>query len=191
MSHPEEYDVVVLGSGAAGKVLAWTLASRGKRTAVVERRYVGGSCPNIACLPSKNVIHGARGAGYFRRGAEVGIANGDWKVDMTAVRDRKRTMVDGLVELHLAEDRESGAELVMGHGRFVAPRTVEVALNAGGTRTLRGGTVIIDTGSRARMDDTTGLAEARPLTHVEALDLGELPGHLIVLGGGYVGLELA
>ena len=137
MAHPEEYDVVVLGSGAAGKLLAWSLASQGRRTAVVERRYVGGSCPNIACLPSKNVIHGARVASYFRRGEEFGIAHGDWSVDMAAVRDRKRKMVDGLVALHLEKYRESGAELVMGHGRFVAPRTVGVALNAGGTRTLR------------------------------------------------------
>ena len=103
MSMPEEYDVVVLGSGAPGKLLAWTLASQGKRVAVIERRYVGGSCPNIACLPSKNVIHGAKVASYFRRGAEFGIAAGDWKVDMAAVRDRKRKMVDGLVALHLAE----------------------------------------------------------------------------------------
>jgi pyruvate/2-oxoglutarate dehydrogenase complex dihydrolipoamide dehydrogenase (E3) component len=191
MSQPEEYDVVVLGSGTPGKLLAWTLASQGKRTAVVERRYVGGSCPNIACLPSKNVIHGAKIADYFRRGAEFGIASGDWKVDMAAVRDRKRKMVDGLVALHLEKYRQSGAELVMGQGRFVAPKTIEVALNAGGTRTLRGQAIIVDTGSRARMDDTAGLAEARPMTHVEALDLGELPGHLIVLGGGYVGLELA
>jgi pyruvate/2-oxoglutarate dehydrogenase complex dihydrolipoamide dehydrogenase (E3) component len=191
MSKPEEYDVVILGSGAPGKLLGWTLASQGRRSAVVERRYVGGSCPNIACLPSKNVIHGAKVADYFRRGAEFGIAGGDWKVDMAAVRDRKRRMVDGLVEMHLAKYRESGAELVMGQGRFVAPLTIEVALNAGGTRTLRGQTVIIDTGSRARMDDTTGLAEARPLTHVEALELGQLPEHLLVLGGGCVGLELA
>jgi pyruvate/2-oxoglutarate dehydrogenase complex dihydrolipoamide dehydrogenase (E3) component len=191
MSQIEEYDVVVLGSGAGGKLLAWTLASQGRRTAVVERRYIGGSCPNIACLPSKNVVHGAKVADYFRRGAEFGITGGEWKVNMAAVRDRKRKMVEGLVELHLAKYRESGAELVMGQGRFVAPKTIEVALNAGGTRTLRGQTVIIDTGSRARMDDTAGLAEARPLTHVEALELDELPGHLIVMGGGYVGLELA
>src|SRR6516225_1669030 len=191
MSHPEEYDVVVLGSGAAGKLLAWALASRGRRTAVVERRYVGGSCPNIACLPSKNVIHAAKVASYFHRGAEFGIASGAWKLDMAAVRDRKRRMVDGLVEMHLQKYRESGAELVMGHGRFIAPKTIEVALNAGGTRTLRGQTVIIDTGSRARLDDTPGLSESRPLTHVEALDLDNLPEHLIVLGGGYVGLELA
>src|SRR5437764_5596231 len=164
MSHPEEYDVVVLGSGAPGKLLAWTLASQGRRTAVVERRYVGGSCPNIACLPSKNVIHAAKVADYFRRGAEFGIANGDWKVDMAAVRDGKRRMVDGLVEMHLAKYRESGAELVMGCGRFVAPRTIEVTLNGGGTRTLRGKNAVINTGSRARLDDTPGLAGSGPLT---------------------------
>ena len=156
MSHPEEYDVVVLGSGAAGKLLAWTLASQGRRSAVVERRYIGGSCPNIACLPSKNVIHAAKVASFFRRGGEFGIAGGERKVDMAAVRDRKRRMVDGLVEMHLAKYRESGAELVMGHGRFVAPKTIEVTLNAGGTRTLRGQTVIIDTGSRAGWTTSPG-----------------------------------
>ncbi len=191
MSAAEEYDLVVLGSGAPGKLLAWSLASRGKRAAVIERRYVGGSCPNVACLPSKNVVHGARVASYFRRGAEFGINAGEWKVDMAAVRARKRTMVDGLVAVHLEKYRASGAELIMGTGRFVAPRTIEVALNDGGSRTLRGGTVVINTGSRARLDDTPGLAESRPLTHVEALELDQLPGHLIVLGGGYVGLELA
>src|SRR3984957_7000685 len=100
MSHPEEYDVVVLGSGAPGKLLSWTLASQGKRVAVIERRYVGGACPNIACLPSKNVVHAAQVASYVRRGPEFGIATGGWKVDMSVVRDRKRTMVDGLVALH-------------------------------------------------------------------------------------------
>ncbi|WP_435009332.1 dihydrolipoyl dehydrogenase family protein [Tundrisphaera lichenicola] len=191
MTNPENYDVLVLGSGAPGKLLAWTLASRGKRTAVVERRYVGGSCPNIACLPSKNVIQSARVASYFRRGAEFGMALGDWNVDMTAVRDRKRRMVEGLIDLHLEKYRESGAELVMGHGRFAGPKTLEVALNDGGTRTLRGQTVIIDTGSRARIDDIPGLKESSPLTHVEALELDRVPEHLIVQGGGYVGLELA
>ena len=191
MPAAEEYDVVVLGSGAAGKLLAWALGSRGERVAVVERRYIGGSCPNIACLPSKNVIHGAKVADTFRRGAEFGIVSGGWKVDMSAVRDRKRKMVEGLVAIHLEKYRQSGAELVMGHGRFVGPRTVEVALNAGGSRALRGRTVVIDTGSRARLDDTPGLAEARPMTHVEALELDQVPGHLVVLGGGYVGLELA
>ena len=110
---------------------------------------------------------------------------------MAAVRDRKRKMVDGLVVRNHEKYRESGAELVMGQGRFVAPKTIEVVAADGGTRTLRGETVVINTGSRARIDAIPGLAEARPLTHVEALDLDRVPEHLIVLGGGYVGLELA
>ncbi len=191
MPAAEEFDLIVLGSGEPGKLLAWALGSRGKRVAVIERRDVGGSCPNIACLPSKNVIHSARVASDFRRGDEFGIVAGEWKLDMTAVRDRKRKMVDGLVELHLQKYRASGAELVMGNGRFVAPRTIEVTLNDGGTRTLVGQSVVINTGSRARVDDTPGLVASRPLTHVEALELDQLPEHLIVLGGGYVGLELS
>src|SRR5262245_50871800 len=184
----EDYDLVVLGSGAGGKLLSWALAAGGKRVAVVERKYVGGSCPNIACLPSKNVVHSAKVASYLRRG-EFGVRGGS--IDMAAVRERKRKMVDGLVAVHLQKYEESGAELVMGSGRFAGPRTIEVTLNAGGTRTLRGRNVVINTGSRAKLDDTPGLADSKPLTHVEALELDRAPGHLVVLGGGYVGLELA
>ncbi len=190
MSNPEEYDLVVLGSGR-GRFFAWSLASQGKRAAVVERKYVTGSCPSIACLPSKHLIHGAKVASYFRRGAEFGIAPGDWKVEMPAVRDHRRKMIDGMVALNHKIYRESGAELVMGQGRFVGPRTIEVATADGGTRTLRGDVVVISTGSRARIDPIPGLAEARPMTHVEALELDRVPEHLLVLGGGYVGLELA
>src|SRR3954453_21971533 len=143
MAELEDYDVVVLGSGEAGKYLGWTLASAGQRAAVIERKYLGGSCPNIACLPSKNVIHSAKVASYFRRSEEFGITKEGWKIDLAAVRDRKRQMVDGLIEMHRGKFKASGAELVMGNGRFVAPRTIEVTLSTGGTRTLRGKTVII------------------------------------------------
>ena len=190
MSNYEDYDLVVLGSGR-GRFLAWSMASEGKRTAVVERRYVTGSCPSIACLPSKYLVHGAKVASYFRRGTEFGIAPGDWKVDMLAVRDGKQKMIDGMVALNHERYRESGAELVIGQGRFVGPRTIEVATADGGTRTLRGDNIVISTGSRARIDPIPGLAEARPMTHVEALELDRVPDQLVVLGGGYVGLELA
>src|SRR5919206_1873836 len=190
MPHTEDYDLVVLGSGR-GRILAWSMASEGKRTAVVERRYVTGSCPSIACLPSKYLIHGAKVANFFRRGAEFGIVPGDWRVEMPAIQDGKRKMVDVMVVRNHELYRGSGAELVMGQGRFVGPRTIEVVAADGGTRTLRGEVVVISTGSRARIDPIPGLAEARPMTHVEALDLDRVPGHLLVLGGGYVGLELA
>ena len=191
MSHPEEYDVVVLGSGQSGKYLARTLASQSKHLAVIEREYIGGSCNAVACLPSKNVIHSAKVVSYFRRSAEFGIATGPWKVEMSGVRDRKRKMVDDLNGINRQRYSASGAELVMGQGRFVGPKTIEVQLADGGTRTLRGQTVVINTGTRAKIDATPGLLESRPLTHVEALELDQLPDHLVVLGGGYVGLEFA
>ena len=190
MSIVEEYDLVVLGSGR-GRFLAWSMASEGKRVAVVERKYVTGSCPSIACLPSKYLIHGAKVVSYFRRAAEFGITPGAWTIEMSAVRDGKQKMIDGMVDLNYRMYRESGAELVMGQGHFVGPRTIEVATAEGGTRTLRGEGVVICTGSRARIDPIPGLAEARPMTHVEVLELDRVPSHLLVLGGGYVGLELA
>src|SRR3984957_18828151 len=190
-SHPEEYDLVVLGSGAGGKLIAWTSAQKGQRVVVIERKYVGGACPNIACLPSKNLVHSAKVASYFHRRKEFGIAAPEQAIDMVAVRERKRRMVKELVEMHLRNYKASGTELVMGQGKFVAPKTIEVQLNDGGTRIVRGKTVVIDTGSRAKIDSTPGLSDARPLTHVEALELDRVPEHLIVLGGGYVGLEMA
>jgi pyruvate/2-oxoglutarate dehydrogenase complex dihydrolipoamide dehydrogenase (E3) component len=158
---------------------------------VIERRYIGGSCPNIACLPSKNIIHSAKVATYFRSSDEFGITKDNWTIQMSGVRDRKRKMVDTLVKVHLDRYRTSGAELIMGEGRFVEPRTIEVELPEGGKRVLRGERVFISTGSRATIDPIPGLLEALPLTHVEALELDYVPQHLIVIGGGYVGLELA
>lgn len=187
----ERYDLLVLGSGEAGKYLAWHAASSGRRTALVERQYVGGSCPNIACLPSKNVIYSAHVARLMRDAAVYGLQAGGAAVDMTAVRARKRAMVDGLVRMHEERFAKSGAELVHGEGRLVGPRTLEVKLADGGVRRLEGRQVVISTGSRATVEAVPGMAEARPLTHVEALELDTVPAHLIVLGGGYVGLEFA
>ena len=191
MQSTEENDVVVLGSGEAGKYVAWTQARKGKRSIVIERKYIGGSCPNIACLPSKNIIHSAKVASYFRRSEEFGITKENWEVHMPGVRAHKRKMVDGLIEMHLANFKASGAEIVLGSGRFVGPKTIEVALASGGTRVLRGADVVISTGSRARIDPIPGLSNASPLTHIEALELDIIPEHLLVMGGGYIGLELA
>jgi pyruvate/2-oxoglutarate dehydrogenase complex dihydrolipoamide dehydrogenase (E3) component len=191
MQTTEEYDVVVLGSGEAGKYIAWTQAKKRMRSAVIERKYIGGSCPNIACLPSKNIIHSAKVASYFWRSGEFGIIKDNTRINMRGVRDRKRQMVEGLVDMHLANFKANGAELVKGSGRFIAPKTIEVALADGGTRVLRGEKVIISTGSRTTVDPIPGLSEASPLTHIEALDLDDVPGHLLIMGGGYVGLELA
>jgi pyruvate/2-oxoglutarate dehydrogenase complex dihydrolipoamide dehydrogenase (E3) component len=167
------------------------LAKKGKKAVVIERKWIGGSCPNIACLPSKNVIHSAKVASYFFRSEEFGITKENTRIDMSAVRDRKRKMVSGLVDMHLDLYKRSGAELVMGFGRFVGLKTIEVALPGVGTRTFHGENVIISTGTRASIDPTPGLHEAGPLTHIEALELNQVPKDLLILGGGYVGLELA
>lgn len=191
MSEPEQYDVVVVGSGEGGKYLAWHMAQGGRRTAVVERRWIGGSCPNINCLPSKNEIWSAGVAHIARRAGAFGVTTGPISVDMAQVVKRKRDMVDGLVAFHLERYKASGTELIMGSARVVAPKTVEVTLNDGGTRRLIAGKLFLNLGTHASIPMVPGLAEARPLTHIEALDLERLPDHLIVLGGGYVGLELA
>jgi pyruvate/2-oxoglutarate dehydrogenase complex dihydrolipoamide dehydrogenase (E3) component len=125
----DKYEILVLGSGEAGKYLAWTMAKEGRGTALVERRWLGGSCPNIACLPSKNLIYSERVASLVRRGAEFGLGMDSLAISMTGVQRRKREMVEGLHQMHAERTATNGVELMMGEGRFVAPRTVEVALN--------------------------------------------------------------
>src|SRR5215471_244708 len=191
MPEAERYEILVIGSGEAGKYLTWTMAQEGRKTAVIERKYIGGSCPNIACLPSKNVIRSAKVAWFARHGAEYGVQTGPVLTDMKGVRSRKQKMVEGEVQFHLDRFKASGADLIGGDARFVAPRTVEVRLNDGGQRAITGDRVFLDLGSRAVIPDIPGLAAAKPMTHVEALDLDRLPRHVLVLGGGYVGLELA
>ena len=191
MSQSERFEILVLGSGAGGKLLAWHMARAGRRTAVVERRWIGGSCPNINCLPSKNEIWSAKVASLVRRGAEFGAKTGRVAIDMATVRDRKRAMVDHQIAAHLRNYKESGTELIMGSGRFVAPKTLEVQLNDGGTRMLVGDRVFVNVGTHAAIPSVPGLEAARPLTNIEALELDHVPPHLIVVGGGYVGLEFA
>jgi len=191
MPEIERFEILVIGSGEAGKHLTWTMAQAGHRTAVVERKYIGGSCPNIACLPSKNVIRSAKANWFARHGTEYGIQTGPVSTDMKGVLNRKRKMVEGGVQVHLDRFKATGAELIRGEARFVAPKTVEVRLKEGGRRTITGERVFLDLGSRSVIPDIPGLAAAKPMTHVEALDLDRLPEHVIVLGGGYVGLELA
>ena len=182
---------LVIGSGVGAKIIAWTLAKRGQKTIAVERSMIGGSCVNVACLPSKNVIYSAKAVSLVDPKTGLGVTKGEMGVDMAGVARRKRKMVDELVQMHLANFKESGAELVMGEARFTEVKTAEVSLNGGGSRTLRGERVFLGLGSRAAIPDVPGLAESEPLTHVEALNLERRPEHLIVLGGGYVGLEFA
>src|ERR1700685_121682 len=134
VSQPEQIDVLILGSGGGGKLTAWHMAQSGRRTAVVERRWIGGSCPNIACMPTKNEISGARVVHLARHAAQFGMTIGPVAVDMKAVRKRKREMVERQVAAHLDKYKASGAELIMGSAHFVGSKTLEVTLNSGGTR---------------------------------------------------------
>jgi pyruvate/2-oxoglutarate dehydrogenase complex dihydrolipoamide dehydrogenase (E3) component len=196
MNTAEKFDVLVLGGGTAGKLAAWTMAKEGKRTAVVDRKYIGGSCPNIACLPTKNVVHSAKVASLVGRHREFGIETGRISIDMAGVYARKRKMVEGIIQVHLDKyhsvlDQHRGDELIFGDGTFIAPRTLHVALRDGGERTLAADRVFVNLGTHAAIPGTPGLQESKPMTHIEALDLERRPEHLIVLGGGYVGLELS
>jgi pyruvate/2-oxoglutarate dehydrogenase complex dihydrolipoamide dehydrogenase (E3) component len=191
MDASERVENLILGGGEPGKHIAWELAREGRRTVVVERALIGGSCPNIACLPSKNEIRSAKVADFLRRARAYGLRTGPVTTDMKGVRQRKRVMVDGLVEIHRKRFAASGLEFLLGEGRFVAPRTVEVRLAAGGMRRIEAERVFLDLGTQATVPGIPGLADAAPLTHVEALELDRLPEHLIVLGGGYVGVEFA
>lgn len=163
----------------------------GQKTIVVERSMIGGACPNVACLPSKNVVYSAKAVSLVDPKRGLGVVTGTISVDMPAVIRRKRQMVEGLVKMHLDNFVASGVEIVMGEARFIAPKTVDVKLNAGGTRRISGERVFLDVGTRATIPDAPGLAAAAPMTHVELLNLERVPAHLVIIGGGYVGLEFA
>jgi pyruvate/2-oxoglutarate dehydrogenase complex dihydrolipoamide dehydrogenase (E3) component len=191
MSTIEQFEYVFLGGGKGGKTLAMELAKSGKRVAVVEEGMIGGSCINVACIPSKaliqtaRIMHAVQSADILKGGAH------DVKVDMTQVHRRVREVVDGMVDINAKAFEASGFDLILGTGHFVGPRRIQVVLNDGRERVVEGVHVFINTGTFAAIPDIPGLRDAAPMTHVEALELDSLPEHLIVIGGGYIGLEMA
>ena len=187
----DRYQNVIVGSGEGGKYLAWHLAQSGQSTVVLERRWIGGSCPNINCLPTKNEVWSAKVADLVHHANQFGTNTGPTSTNMAAVTNRKREMVKSMVADHLAKYKATGAELVMGEARFVGPKTLEVRLNDGGVRTVVGEKVFLNLGTHPFVPDTPGLRECGPLTNIEVLELELLPDHLVVIGGGYVGLEFA
>jgi pyruvate/2-oxoglutarate dehydrogenase complex dihydrolipoamide dehydrogenase (E3) component len=189
---PERFDAIVLGTGQAGKPLALDLGGAGRRTAVVEREYVGGTCVNVGCTPTKTMVASARVAYLARRAADYGVRCGPVAVDLAQVRNRKQAIVDdfrsgGQRRLEQAKN----VELIFGEGRFTAPKVVEVRLKAGGVRTLTAEAIFINTGGRPARPAIDGLDSVKALDSTSIMELGALPEHLLVLGGGYVGLEFA
>jgi len=191
MPDTERIENAVLGGGEAGKYIAWHLAQQGRPVVVIERGLVGGSCPNIACLPSKNVIRSAQVADVVSRARSYGVEIANAAVDMRGVRQRKREMVDGMIGIHRKKFAVPHLEFLVAEGAVVGPRTVEARLPDGGQRRFVADRLFLNLGTRPAIPDVAGLAEAHPLTHIDALDLDRLPSHLIVLGGGYVGAEFA
>jgi probable pyridine nucleotide-disulfide oxidoreductase len=191
VSNVENYDILVFGGGKAGKTLAMDQAKAGKRVAVIEQGMIGGSCINIACIPTKALVRSAQIAALARRAEEFGLVRTEpVSVDMGGVAARTAEVVAGMVEYNRQAFLASGFELVLGWGRFMQPRVIEVAAE-GGLRRLTGERIYLNLGTKAAIPPIPGLREAEPLTHVEALTLNVLPSRLLVVGGGYVGMELS
>jgi pyruvate/2-oxoglutarate dehydrogenase complex dihydrolipoamide dehydrogenase (E3) component len=185
----EKFDFLIFGGGKAGKTLAMEQAKAGKKVAVVEAGMIGGSCINVACIPSKTLIRSAEVAHTIKNTAEFGVTVDSVRHSIDLVRDRTARVVAEMVATNKAGFNASGFDLILGWGRFVAPKTIQVETE-NGVRMLTGDQVFINLGTVADIPDVPGLAEADPITHVDALKLGELPTRLIVIGGGYIGMEL-
>lgn len=188
----ESYGAIVIGTGQGGKPLSVALASAGIRTAVIERSDVGGSCTNYGCTPTKTMVASARVAYLARRAADYGVRTGPVSVDMTVVRKRKRDMVAsfrGRSERRLAA--ADGLDLLRGEASFVAPHEVVVEAVDGESRRLAADRIFINTGTRSSIPAIPGLDDVRTLDNASIMELDDVPGHLLVLGGGYIGLEFA
>ena len=185
----EQYDAIVIGTSQGGRFLPIELAKAGQKVALVERGALGGVCVNTGCTPTKTMVASARLAYQARRGAEYGVRIGPVSVDLAAVRERKRAMVAGARENYASRLAQDGLDLVEGEAHFTGPNTVEVASADGGTRQLSAPVIVIDTGTRSAPLTIPGADDVAVLDSTSIMELDELPEHLIVLGGGYIGLE--
>jgi pyruvate/2-oxoglutarate dehydrogenase complex dihydrolipoamide dehydrogenase (E3) component len=186
----ERFDSIVIGSGQAGTPLSLALAEAGRKTALIERQHVGGTCVNEGCTPTKTMVASARVAYLARRAADYGVNTGPVSVNQAKVRERKRAIVEsfrGGSQRRL--EQAKGLELIFGSARFLGPNSVEVQLNAGGVRQLTAASIFINTGARAGRPEIAGLDSVPALDNISIMELDVVPEHLLVIGGGYVGLE--
>lgn len=190
MNTPQQYDAIIVGSGQAGTPLSTTLAEAGMRTVLIERKHVGGTCINEGCTPTKTMVASGRVAYLARRAADYGVLTGDISVDLRRVLERKRKVVDtfrNANQSHIV--KTANVELIFGDARFTEPRTVEVRLNDGSLRSLSAKYVFINAGTRAARPRIEGWDDVEALDNVSIMELETVPEHLLVLGGGYIGLE--
>jgi pyruvate/2-oxoglutarate dehydrogenase complex dihydrolipoamide dehydrogenase (E3) component len=185
----ENYDVIVIGTSQGDRFLPVDLAKAGKKVALVERAQLGGVCVNTGCTPTKTMVASARLAYQARRGAEYGVRIGPVSVDLAAVRERKRAMVAGARQNYASRLAQDGLDLIEGEAHFTGPKTLEVALTDGGTRQISAPVIVIDAGTRPKPLAIGGLGDVPVLDSTSIMELDELPEHLIILGGGYIGLE--
>jgi pyruvate/2-oxoglutarate dehydrogenase complex dihydrolipoamide dehydrogenase (E3) component len=190
MTPSDQFQAIVIGSGQGGNPLCIALAQAGFRTALIERQFVGGTCINYGCSPTKTMVASARVAYLARRGVDYGVRTGDVRVDMARVRERKRGVVETFRNSRLGSFKNlSNFELIFGEAAFTGPKTLHVRLRDGGVRELSGEKIFIDAGTRPAVPAIDGLKDAPFLDSTSIMELDTLPEHLIVLGGGYVGLE--
>ena len=190
MSSIETYDAIVIGSGQGGGPLATALAKAGRRTALIEREHVGGTCINEGCTPTKTMIASGRVAHLARRSGDYGVQVGPVSIDLEKVRQRKRDIVDSFrsgSERRLHDTKDLG--LIRGEARFRGPKEIEVRLNEGGTRSIAADLIVLNTGARPAIPSLDGINSVPMLTSTTILELDQVPEHLLVLGGGYIGLE--
>src|SRR4051794_12662681 len=188
----EHYDAIVIGAGQSGGPLSTAFARAGHKTAIIERKYVGGTCINEGCTPTKTMVASARVAYLARRAEDYGVQTGTVTVDMVKVRQRKRDMVSSFRASSQRQIEEvKGVDLIFGQATFTSPKTVEVRLNAGGTSTLHADTIVINTGARPKRPTLEGLDGVPAFDSTTIMDVDKVPEHLLVIGGSYVGLEFA
>jgi pyruvate/2-oxoglutarate dehydrogenase complex dihydrolipoamide dehydrogenase (E3) component len=185
----EHYDAIVIGTSQGGRFLPIELARAGQKVALVERDQLGGVCVNRGCTPTKTMVASARLAYQARRGAEYGVHIEPVSVDLAAVRERKRAMVAGARQNYASRLTQAGLELIEGEAHFTGPKTIEIALTDGGTREISAPVIVIDTGTRPKPLAIAGAKDVPVLDSTSVMELDQLPQHLIVVGGGYIGLE--
>ncbi|MDP9338433.1 MAG: mercuric reductase [Acidobacteriota bacterium] len=190
MNASDQYDAIVIGSGQGGNPLCSALAGAGMRTALIERAHVGGTCINEGCTPTKTMVASARIAYLARRGADYGVEVDNFRIKMERVRKRKRDIVDSFRNGSQAKlEKTPNVDLIFGEASFTSPKSVAIKLKDGSRRTISGEKIFINAGCRPAIPKVDGLADLPYLNSTSIMELDELPKHLLVLGGGYIGLE--